>query len=55
MKMGVPHTDKDKNGFLTPDELGDSTTPFGEVDSDGNGQVSVEEYAAFRERRTRRN
>jgi Ca2+-binding EF-hand superfamily protein len=47
--------DKDKNGFLTPDELGDSTTPFGDVDADGNGQVSVEEYAAFRERRTRRN
>ncbi|MFN9434503.1 MAG: hypothetical protein ACK6DC_06125, partial [Planctomycetota bacterium] len=37
--------DKDKSGFLTPDEYTNSTVPFADIDSDGNGQISVEEYA----------
>jgi S1-C subfamily serine protease/photosystem II stability/assembly factor-like uncharacterized protein len=40
--------DKDQSGFLTPDEFVESSTEFATVDADSNGQISVEEYAAYR-------
>jgi len=36
-KKRIEKVDKDKNGFLTPDEFSDSTAKFGDVDKDGNG------------------
>jgi Ca2+-binding EF-hand superfamily protein len=47
-RKNLPKKDKDKNGYLTPDEFSDSSKQFGDVDTDGNGQISVEEYAAYR-------
>jgi Ca2+-binding EF-hand superfamily protein len=46
--------DKDKNGFLTPDEFSDPSVQFGEVDTDSNGQISIEEYALHREKRSKK-
>lgn len=53
-KKRIEKVDKDKNGFLTPDEFSDSSAKFGEVDKDGNGQISTEEYALFRQNRSKR-
>jgi len=39
--------DADKNGFITPAEVQDNvelTAMFGELDENGDGQLSAEEY-----------
>jgi len=51
-KKRIARLDKDKNGFLTPDEFSDSSAKFSDVDKNGNGQIDVEEYAAFRQNRS---
>ena len=51
-KKRIAKTDKDKNGFLTPDEFKDSTTTFGDVDKNGNGQIDLDEYTAYRKARS---
>ncbi len=53
-KKRIEKVDKDKNGFLTPDEFSDSSAKFGDVDKDGNGQISTEEYALFRQNRNKK-
>jgi Ca2+-binding EF-hand superfamily protein len=53
-KKSIGKKDKDKNGFLTPDEFTDSTVKFGDVDANGNGQIDVEEYAKFRQNRSKK-
>jgi Ca2+-binding EF-hand superfamily protein len=54
-RRALSKKDKDKNGFLTPDEFNDGDTQFGDVDTDGNGQISVEEFAAHRTNRLKKN
>lgn len=49
----IQRFDKDKNSFLTPDEFNDSSVSFASVDTDGNGQISIEEYAAYRASRSK--
>jgi len=51
-RKALEKKDKDKSGFLTPDEYTDSTVPFADIDSDGNGQISVEEFAIHRAARS---
>jgi hypothetical protein len=53
-RKNLAKKDKDKNGFLTPDEFSDSSAKFGDIDTDGNGQINVEEYAAFRQNRSKK-
>jgi Ca2+-binding EF-hand superfamily protein len=50
----IEKADKDKNGFLTPDEFKERSAKFSDVDTDGNGQISLDEYAAFRNKRYER-
>lgn len=49
-KRRVDKADKDKNGFLTPDEWSESTK-FADVDKNGNGQIDIEEYVQYRKSR----
>lgn len=51
VKKKIDKLDKDKNGFLTPDEFKDGSTKFGDVDTDGNGQINLEEYVIYRNAR----
>lgn len=51
-KKRIAKADKDKNGFLTPDEFKDSSGKFGDVDKDGNGQVDLDEYTEFKKSRS---
>jgi S1-C subfamily serine protease/photosystem II stability/assembly factor-like uncharacterized protein len=51
-RKSLEKKDKDKSGFLTPDEYNDTNVPFADIDADGNGQISVEEYAANRAARS---
>ncbi|MFN7731364.1 MAG: hypothetical protein ACK5OB_05655 [Pirellula sp.] len=50
-KKRIEKADKDKNGFLTPDEFKESSAKFSDVDTDGNGQINLDEYAAYRSKR----
>jgi Ca2+-binding EF-hand superfamily protein len=49
-KRRIDKADKDKNGFLTPDEWSESTK-FADVDKNGNGQIDIEEYVQYRKSR----
>jgi Ca2+-binding EF-hand superfamily protein len=51
-KRSISRADKDKNGFLTPDEFkSTSGASFADVDKDKNGQIDVDEYAMYRNSR----
>jgi Ca2+-binding EF-hand superfamily protein len=50
-KKRLEKADKDRNGFLTPDEFKDGTVKFSDVDTDGNGQINLDEYIAYRNKR----
>ena len=50
-KKAIDKADKDKNGFLTPDEFKSSGTTFADVDTDKNGKIDLDEYALFRAKR----
>ncbi|MCU0710319.1 MAG: PDZ domain-containing protein, partial [Pirellula sp.] len=50
-KRQIERRDKDKSGFVTSDEW-TGQIPFADVDTDGNGQITVEEFAASRQRRS---
>ena len=47
-RKNLKRKDKDSSGFLTPDEFSDASVPFKDVDTNSDGQISVEEYAAHR-------
>ncbi|MBM3964257.1 MAG: hypothetical protein FJ308_04210 [Planctomycetes bacterium] len=49
-KRRIDKADKDKNGFLTPDEWSESTK-FADVDKNGNGQIDIVEYVQYRKSR----
>lgn len=49
-KRRIDKADKDKNGFLTPDEWSESTK-FQDVDKNGNGQIDIDEYVQYRKSR----
>ena len=49
-KRRIDKADKDKNGFLTPDEWSESTK-FADVDKNGNGQIDIDEYVQYRKSR----
>lgn len=46
-------SDKDQNGFLTPDEFKSisGTLSFSEVDTNQDGKIDIKEYATYRSRR----
>lgn len=46
-KRSIDRADKDKNGFLTPDEFKSTRSSFGDVDKDKNGQIDLDEYVKF--------
>jgi hypothetical protein len=51
-EKAIQREDKDKNGFLTPDEFkGSSGTSFSEVDTNQDGKIDIKEYATYRSRR----
>lgn len=51
-EKAIQREDKDKNGFLTPDEFkGTSGTSFSEVDTNQDGKIDIKEYATYRSRR----
>jgi hypothetical protein len=50
-KKSIDKADKDKNGFLTPDEFKSSGATFADVDTDKNGKIDLDEYALFRAKR----
>ena len=51
-KRSIERADKDKNGFLTPDEFKSTNgSSFADVDKDKNGKIDVDEYALYRNSR----
>jgi hypothetical protein len=51
-EKAIQREDKDKNGFLTPDEFkGASGISFSEVDTNQDGKIDIKEYATYRSRR----
>ena len=46
-KRSIDRADKDKNGFLTPDEFKSTRSSFGDVDKDKNGKIDLDEYVQF--------
>jgi Ca2+-binding EF-hand superfamily protein len=51
-KRSIERADKDKNGFLTPDEFKSTTgASFADVDKDKNGKIDADEYALYRNSR----
>jgi hypothetical protein len=51
-EKAIQREDKDKNGFLTPDEFkGSSGASFSEVDTNQDGKIDIKEYATYRSRR----
>jgi Ca2+-binding EF-hand superfamily protein len=51
-KRSIERADKDKNGFLTPDEFKSTNgASFADVDKDKNGKIDVDEYAVYRNSR----
>lgn len=51
-EKAIQREDKDKNGFLTPDEFkGANGTSFSEVDTNQDGKIDIKEYATYRSRR----
>lgn len=51
-KRSIERADKDKNGFLTPDEFKSTNgSSFADVDKDKNGKIDVDEYAIYRNSR----
>lgn len=51
-KRSIERADKDKNGFLTPDEFKSTSGPkFEDVDKDKNGKIDLDEYILYRNAR----
>ena len=50
-KKRMSSADKDKNGFLTPDEFKSTDAKFADVDKNKDGQIDLEEYAVYRSSR----
>ena len=46
---GFDHYDKNADGYITADELGEKKAyKIEKMDSDGDGQVSLDEYKAYK-------
>lgn len=51
-KRRIDSADKDKNGFLTPDEFKASgSTTFQDVDKNSDGRIDLQEYVQYRNAR----
>ena len=51
-KRRIDMSDKDKNGFLTPDEFKASgSMTFQDVDKNGDGRIDLQEYVQYRNAR----
>ncbi len=51
---GFAHYDKNSDGYITADELGEKKAyKIEKMDTDGDGQVSQEEYEAYKANKKR--